>query len=249
MRATTFLKDRAAYRQNQFGATLGGTPLHSKSFALFADYQGTRLTEGIDTGNIAVPSIAERTGDFSQNPLTGRVNGDNWASLLSARLGRTVSPGEPYSSVFPDGKIPQPIWSAPANHLLNYIPHPNAGPSVFATSADAQTLSDDKGALRADWTHGRGTLTGYYFLDGYSLDNPYPTGTGGASVPGFNATSNGRAQLASVAHTVTLGAASLNEFHLSFMRNDNAVGQPNGGVGPSLSFARLQRNRRAQAHH
>ena len=230
-----FSEGRAAYRQNQFGATLGGTPLHSKSFALFADYQGTRLTEGIDTGNIAVPSIAERTGDFSQNPLTGRVNGDNWASLLSARLGRTVSPGEPYSSVFPDGKIPQPIWSAPANHLLNYIPHPNAGPSVFATSADAQTLSDDKGALRADWTHGRGTLTGYYFLDGYSLDNPYPTGTGGASVPGFNATSNGRAQLASVAHTVTLGAASLNEFHLSFMRNDNAVGQPNGGVGPSLA--------------
>ena len=55
--------------------------------------------------------------------------------------------------------------------------------------------------MRADWTHGKGTLTGYYFLDSYSLDNPYPTGTGGASVPGFDATSNGRAQLVSLEHS------------------------------------------------
>ena len=95
--------------------------------------------------------------------------------------------------------------------------------------------SDDKGALRLDWTHGKGTLTGYYFLDGYSLDNPYPTGTGGANVPGFDATSNGLAQLASLGHTITFGRSALNEFHLSYMRNANAVGQPRGGVGPSLA--------------
>ncbi|MGA2653221.1 MAG: carboxypeptidase regulatory-like domain-containing protein [Terracidiphilus sp.] len=230
-----FSQDRAAYRQNQFGGALGGTPFHSKNLAFFADYQGTRLTEGIDTGNIAVLSTAERNGDFSQNPLTGHVNGDNWAALLSAKLGRAVSAGEPYSSVFPDGKIPQSTWSAPANNLLSYIPQPNAGTGLFATAAQAQTLSDDKGALRADWTHGKGTLTAYYFLDGYSLDNPYPTGTGGASVPGFDATSNGHAQLLSLAHTVTFGDKSLNEFHLSYMRNANAVGQPKGGVGPTLA--------------
>ena len=86
-----------------------------------------------------------------------------------------------------------------------------------------------------DWSHGKGTLTGYYFLDNYSLDNPYPTGTGGASVPGFDATSDGRAQLVSVAHIMTFGNATLNEFHTSFMRNGNAVGQPRGGVGPSLA--------------
>ena len=99
-----FSQDRAAYRQNQFGGTLGGAPFHSKSLALFGDYQGTRLTEGIDTGNIAVPSVAERGGDFSQNPLTGSVSGPYWAGLLSARLGRTVTAGEPYAQVFPDGK-------------------------------------------------------------------------------------------------------------------------------------------------
>ena len=230
-----FSQDRAAYRQNQFGGTLGGAPFHSRSLTLFGDYQGTRLTEGIDTGNIAVPSITERSGDFSLNPLTGSVTGPYWASLLSARLGRTVTAGEPYSQVFPNGQIPQSAWSAPAQSLLQYIPQPNAGAALFATAAEAQTLQDDKGALRADWTHNRSTLRGYYFLDNYSLDNPYPTGTGGASVPGFDATSNGRAQLGSLAHTVTFGASTLNEFHLSYMRNDNSVGQPRGGVGPSLA--------------
>ncbi|MGB8031817.1 MAG: carboxypeptidase-like regulatory domain-containing protein [Terracidiphilus sp.] len=230
-----FSQDRAAYRQSQFGGTLGGAPFQAKSLTLFGDYQGTRLTEGIDTGNIAVPSQAERGGDFSQNPLMGSVNGDYWAAMLSARLGQTVTAGEPYAEVFPYGKIPQNAWSAPAMNLLTYVPLPNAGTALFATSAEAETLIDNKGALRADWTHGKGTLTAYYFLDDYSLDNPYPTGTGGANVPGFDATSNGRAQLASLAHTATFGAAMLNEFHTSFMRNANAVGQPKGGVGPSLA--------------
>ena len=99
-----FSQERAAYQQNQFGATLGGEPF-TEGRELFGDYQGTRLTEGIDTGEIAVPSTAERSGDFSQVPLTGNVNGSNWAALLSARLGRTVTAGEPYASVFPTGRF------------------------------------------------------------------------------------------------------------------------------------------------
>jgi hypothetical protein len=230
-----FSLDRAAYRQNQFGGSLGGAPFHS-NLMLFGDYQGTRLTEGIDTGEIAVPSLAERAGDFSQNPLTGSVGGPYWAAQLTALLGRTVTVGEPYASVFPSGQIPQPAWSAPAKYLLASIPKPNVSDTLFSTAAQAETLTDNKGALRADWDLGKGgTLTGYYFLDDYSLDNPYPTGTGGANVPGFDATSRGRAQLAAFSHTRTFGTATLNEAHLSFMRNANAVGQPKGGVGPLLA--------------
>ena len=231
-----FSQNRAAFRQNQFGGTLGGAPFRTRSLALFADYQGTRLTQGLDTGNIAVPSSAERAGDFSQNPLTGSVSGPYLASILSAELGRTVTAGEAYSQVFPDGNIPQSAWSAPAKNLVAYVPQPNAGAALFATAAQVETLTDNKGAIRADWIHSKGTLTAYYFLDRYSLDNPYPTGTGGASVPGFDATSKGQAQLASINHNITFGPSTLNELHLSFMRNDNAVGQPRGGVGPSLAL-------------
>ncbi|MGB8846189.1 MAG: carboxypeptidase regulatory-like domain-containing protein [Terracidiphilus sp.] len=229
-----FSTDRAAYRQNQYGGTLGG-PVLRTGVKWFADYQGTRLTEGIDTGDISVPSTAERGGDFSQVPLTGSVNGNAWAAQLSSALGQTVTPGEPYAQVFPTGKIPQSIWSDPAKYLLASIPEPNAGTAAFETATAAETLGDNKGGLRADWIRGRSTLTGYFFLDQYSLDNPYPTGTGGANVPGFDATSNGRAQLMSLEHTMTFGSSMLNEAHLSYMRNANAVGQPRGGVGPTLA--------------
>ncbi len=269
-----FSQDRAAYRQNQFGGTVGGTPFH-KSVALFTDYQGTRLTEGIDTGQIAIPSVAERGGDFSglasSLTTTATLNGNQYtipttvsgsylaAQVLSPQLGYTVTQGEPYyfvaresvagnptstysanctssaDCVFPNAAFPQSRWSTPAKYLLASIPQPNAGVALFSTAVQAETLQDDKGALRLDWTHGKGVLTAYYFVDGYSLDNPYPTGTGGASVPGFDATSNGLAKLASVGHTITFGTTALNEFHLSYMRNANSVGQPKGGVGPSLT--------------
>jgi hypothetical protein len=49
-----FSPTRGAFRQNQFGGTLGGPIRHDKVF-FFADYQGTRQTQGIDTGNISVP--------------------------------------------------------------------------------------------------------------------------------------------------------------------------------------------------
>jgi hypothetical protein len=241
-----FSQDRAAYRQNQFGGAVGGSPFH-RSVTLFGDYQGTRLTEGIDTGEIAVPSLAERGGDFI-DPNTGKslLSGCVSGSYLASLLGASVAAGDPYSpqstgctanrpAVFADSQIPSPLWSAPANYLLASIPQPNYTTGLFSTASQAETLSDDKGALRMDWTHHKGALTAYYFLDNYSLLNPYPTGTGGASVPGFSATSQGRAQLASLGHTVTFGSSTLNEFHLSFMRNANAVGQPQGGVGPSLA--------------
>ncbi len=241
-----FSTDRAAYRQNQYGGTLGG-PVLRTGVKWFADYQGTRLTEGIDTGDISVPSTAERGGDFSQVPLTGSVNGNAWAAQLSSALGQTVTPGESYAQVFSTGKIPQSVWSAPAKYLLASIPEPNAGAAVFETATAAETLGDNKGGLRADWSRGRSTLTGYYFLDQYSLDNPYPTGTGGANVPGFDATSNGRAQLVSLEHTITFGASTLNEAHLSYMRNANAVGQPRGGVGPTLAAQGFTQHCAAQA--
>ena len=59
-----FSPTRGAFRQNQFGGTIGGPIRHDKIF-FFADYQGTRQTQGIDTGNISVPSNADRTGNLS----------------------------------------------------------------------------------------------------------------------------------------------------------------------------------------
>jgi hypothetical protein len=236
-----FSSTRAGFHQNQFGGTLGGPVLVGsalrKGTYFFADYQGTRETEGIDTGLIAVPALAERSGNLSgvASALTGTVKGANWAQQLSGRLGSTVTAGEPYAQVFPSGQIPVNAWSAPARQLLQYIPMPNQGASSFATSGYAQGTRDDKGALRLDVQTRPGALALYGFVDDYSLENPYPTAQGGASVPGSDARDDGRAQLYAANLTTTLGAAAVNQAHVSYMRNAALVGQPVGGLGTSLA--------------
>ena len=231
-----FSSTRAGFHQNQFGGTLGG-PMPWKGAFFFLDYQGTRQTEGIDTGLIAVPTMAERSGDLSgvEQELSGTVNGAYWAQQLSSRLGTTVTVGEPYAQVFPNGQIPPSAWSAPARALLGYIPLPNQGADSFATSGYAQTTRDDKGALRLDLHTRPGALALYGFLDDYALDNPYPTAQGGASVPGFNARNTGRAQLYAANLTSVLSHTELNQLHASYMRNAALVGQPVGGLGTPIA--------------
>jgi len=52
------------YRQNQFGGTLGG-PIRKNKLFLFGSFDGTRIRSG--TSSIStVPTLAERTGDFSK---------------------------------------------------------------------------------------------------------------------------------------------------------------------------------------
>jgi hypothetical protein len=240
-----FSPTRGTFDQNQFGGTIGG-PIRRNKVFFFADYQGTRLTQGIDTGEIPVPSLQDRTGNFSQEPssLTGTVTGPYWARQLSQKLGYGVTTGEPYyfpgcassfQCVLPNAVIPQSAWSAPATNLLKYIPVPNNADGTFSTSAYNQTLHDDKGAFRLDGTTHWGMLSAYYFMDGWSQNNPYPVAQGGANVPGFNALNGARAQLLALGDTKTLSSTAVNEFHFSFMRDATDLGQPIGGVGTTLA--------------
>jgi hypothetical protein len=240
-----FSPDRSFYRQNQFGGTVGG-PIKRDQVFYFGDYQGTRQSQGIDTGLIPVPSLADRAGNLTDQAgtLTGTVSGPYLANLLTQKLGYGVSASEPYyfsgctaeQCVFPNALIPQRAWSEPSRHLLQYIPAPNSGDASFSTGSQGKVLRDDKGSFRVDGTNRRlGLLSAYYYFDDYTLNNPYPTGQGGASVPGFAALNLGRSQLVNLSQTKTFGASMVNEIRLSVMRSANNVGQPAGGVGPSLA--------------
>jgi hypothetical protein len=223
---------RSAFNQNQFGGMIGGPVKRDKVF-FFADYQGTRTNQGVSTGYISVPTVAERSGDFSD--LTGSVSGPYLASLLTQKLGYAVTSGEPYSSVFPGGIIPQRAWSAPGKNLLQYIPSPNVSTSQYSTSTFAQTVRDDKGSVRIDGNSRLGQISAYYFVDDYRLDNPYPGSVAGASIPGFDALFFGRAQLLSLGDNKVIGSNTVNELHIGYLRNANIIGQPKGGLGVSLA--------------
>jgi hypothetical protein len=237
-----FDPNRPAFRQNQFGATLGGPIKHQKVY-FFADYQGTRTNEGVETGLISVPSVQDRSGNLFDiaNSLTGKVSGSYLASLLSQKLNSTVTADEPYYTptcspcVFPNAVIPPNAWSSPALGLLQYIPSPNNGINQFSTSAYSERVRDDKSAGRIDVNSPWGQFSAYYFFDDYRLDNPYPQQQGGASIPGFDALTFGRAQLVSLSDTKVFGAGTVNEFHIGFLRNANVIGQPRGGLGVSLA--------------
>ena len=257
-----FANARGVFQQNQFGGTLGGPVSQRRHIFFFADYQGTRMKQGVDSGQIPVPSQEERSGNFSDlitphnpnpfvtvdqngNPAPATVSGSYWAALLSQKLAYPVSAGEPYylpgcttstQCVLPNAVIPQSAWSTPASNLLQYIPAPTNPNGTFSSSAYNETLRDDKTAGRLDGISNRfGQLSSYYFFDDYSLNNPYPTQQGGANVPGFNALSHGRAQLLTLGATKTFGMHTVNEFHFSYLRDANILGYPVGGVGPTLA--------------
>lgn len=249
-----FSPTRGTFNQNQFGGTFGG-PIRKNAIFFFADYQGTRSSQGLDSGQIPVPSAQDRTGnlfdrassfvttDANGNTVPTAVSGPYFASLLSQKLGYPVSAGEPYytlgctstNCVLPGAIVPQTAWSAPATNLLQYIPSSNNKNGTFSTSAYNQALRDDKAAYRTDANTRWGLLSAYYFVDDWSQNNPYPVAQGGANVPGFNALYTGRAQLLNLADTKTLSPTEVNEFHLSYMRDANDLGKPVGGVGISLA--------------
>ena len=244
-----FSPTRGAFRQNQFGGTIGG-PIRRDKLFFFLDYQGTRQTQGVDTGNIPVPSDADRTGnllDFTNgaggNQLSGIVGGPYFANLLTQELGYGVTAGEPYylpgctassTCVFPNAVIPQKAWSVPAQRMLQYIPAPNTPLGTFATSSYNQTVRDDKAGARVDANTRWGLLSAYYFIDDFDLDDPYPVAQSGASVPGFNALTTGRAQLIALSDTKAFSATADNELHFSYMRDNTNLGQPIGGRNVSL---------------
>ena len=240
------------FRQNQFGGTFGGPIKKDKTF-FFIDYQGTRQTKA-PTQNEQVPSLLNRTGDFSDsagsfvttdqngNTIPTTVNGSFFAGVLANRLGYAVTDGEPYYTpgctsntqcVFPNAQIPQNAWSPVAKQMLAFIPPPNSADNFFVTSALPRKLRDDKGGVRLDQNTRWGTFFVYYFNDDYFLDDPYPNG--GSTVPGFAASNAGRSQLVNLGNTKNFGSYSVNEVRFSYVRAATHFFVPEGGLGHTLA--------------
>jgi hypothetical protein len=191
------------------------------------------------------------TGLVQQSTASGT---GGWADVLTARLGYQVLPGEPYyqtgcsstnwspgapatGCVFPTLTIPHGAFSTAALKLLEFIPRPNNGAN-FSSASNNNRLRDDKGGVRADFETRFGTLSAYYFLDDFLLNDAFPNSTqlgGPVSAPGFDSVTPGRAQLMNLGDTKTFGSTAVNEFHISFVRVAGSYFKPKGGLRVSLN--------------
>jgi hypothetical protein len=229
-----FDPEKGVLRRNQFGYAMGGPAIKNKLF-WFTDYQGTRETRGIGTGLVELPTAAQRDGILGADALSGQVTGPNWAQVLSNRLGYPVTNGEPYSlptctstanCVFPGGIIPQRAFAAPVAGTLPYIPLPNTGTNLFATSGQNRKIVDDKMGQRVDFNNKKtGNWSIFYFFDDSTVTNPLPA----ANVPGFPSVTPSRAQQAVISNTYVFGPTAVSEARFAFTRASTTTDQPQAG--------------------
>ncbi len=127
-----FLPAVVPLKRNQFGGTFGG-PLVKDRVFFFADYQGTRLAQGLSFNDV-VPSTAEKTGNFS-DLLPGKVIKDPLTG-----------------TAFPGNIIPASRIASQGAFFMQYLPNPNViqGTTNRFIYAPSLPQINDEGDLKVD---------------------------------------------------------------------------------------------------
>ena len=187
---------RASTKRNQFGGQIGG-PLslpHAgghKTF-FFVDYEGWRQRIG-QVFNSIVPSVAQKTGNFSAAGL----------NTIYDPLNHTP---------FPGNMIPTTRLSQPAQFFAAYIPNANSG--THAIFGPSQALDQDQFTIRIDQTINdkNRAFVRWSFIN-YQEQNPN-------AFPALGYTPmNSRGQNVVVALISNLRPAVVNELRLSYLPN------------------------------
>ena len=158
------------YKQNQFGATLGGPIKKDKTF-IFVSYEGNRLIQGQSSGDIALPTIGangEAGGNFAgpasspSQTFTGTLTDAPFAALLAARTtgsttgttcaqavatagGAPIAAGTPFASIFPNNQIPTECFDPTALALYQKFVAPfSTGPNCSSANCTIPTSGDQR---------------------------------------------------------------------------------------------------------
>src|SRR6185437_10960539 len=145
------------FRQNQFGASIGG-PIRKNKMFFFGDYQGLRIGEAF-SNIISEPTPALRSGDFSAYPATiyDPTTYNAGTNSRQAFTGNVIPPGE-LKSVAKNllAVIPLPNLPGEVNNL-----RVNDGESEVQNQFDIRidnTISS-KDSMFGRYTYGTATLS------------------------------------------------------------------------------------------
>lgn len=135
-----------AFRQNQYGVTLGG-PIQKNKWFAFGDYQGLRQGRGLNVLSV-VPTTDQRNGIFGAtnifDPLTTRLN----PAFNSAQPSSASNP-QYLRDQFPGNTIPAARIPRPSRLLSGLYPDPNVGANQFFFSPN-RVQRDDAWNVRSD---------------------------------------------------------------------------------------------------
>ena len=121
---------RGEFRQNQFGAAVGGPLIKNRTF-WFADYQGTRIRDAGASSTLTIPTPAFAAGDFSAlfdggNQVATDAEGTPIfaGQIFDPTTGRDVG-GELVRDPFPNNAIPVSVQDPVSRQFADQFPNEN----------------------------------------------------------------------------------------------------------------------------
>jgi hypothetical protein len=233
---------KPAFKQNQFGGTIGGPIKKDKTF-FFASYEGRRVVQGIVSQQVTVPTATDLAGDFSGgSPFTGSLIDPTVANVLESRCGsgapaslplnQRLTPAaqnqvnnvisgtpEPYGTIFVNNQIPTGCFDPVALSLLQYVPGAGGSASQVTTVPNRRDRGDQfQIKIDHSFNNNQKTSIYYYFDDDNTLDPFAKFQAQGAPLGNFPGDYATRTQQINVTHTSTIGATAVNEFRFSYFR-------------------------------
>jgi len=223
---------RQAFKQNQFGFTMGGPVVIPKIYHgtnrtfFFGDYEGTRRRTTASSSLLDIPPPAFRTGDFS-----------SYAPRIFDPRARRIGPnGSVISTPLPGNIIPQSLIYPGSAATLALLPDPNfGGPGAqtrnFLRIAPRPYNNDQFDAKIDQRLGGSDTLSGRFSLANSS--NPNPGSFDGFIGAGGNSIRNTRS--AALTETHIFNGRIVNEFRAGYARHNGST-LPND-VATGVEFA------------